>query len=388
MTHYVAFPVSKAVEPLGGSAAALSWDCDPLEAQLCAQLEEEWTELASDASEQNPFLFPHFIAQSLALFSDQSARLLAIRDAGILIAIVILRRDVGYAKLPVPFLRSAVHHEQFLCTPLVRAGYEAQFATGLCAWLEHAPAHYCFVKLSMIGADGPIAHAITHHCGTDGRRVFAANRFERAAIVPRGTNAGEVDDLLTANRRKSIRRATKGLAKMGAVTFERLSDGAQLVDWTGQFFAMENTGWKQKNGSSILSCEHETALYRRMIVDAFAAGKLQFTRLCLDGEPIAYTLDIAAGPTVFCLKSAIDQRYRKFSPGVLMELETLKTYLTAKECTFVDSCTAPDNSMLNELWPDRKALADLLIARKGIVYAIIFRAIHMIKLLLNTAVRI
>ena len=122
-----------------------------------------------------------------------------------------------------------------------------------------------------------------------------------------------------------------------------------------------------------------------MIAEAFAAQNLHFSRLCIDGEPIAYTLDIVVPPNSYCLKSAIDQRYRKFSPGVLMEYETLKHYLRSDAFTQVDSCSAPDNMMLNQLWPDRKAIADFAIARKGAAYAMLFRCIRGMKQMLTPA---
>ena len=142
---------------------------------------------------------------------------------------------------------------------------------------------------------------------------------------------------------------------------------------------MENTGWKQESGSSLLSCEKETALYRQIVRNAFVKGDLVFTRLCIDEKPIAYTLDITAPPWGFCLKSAIDQDYRKYSPGVMLEVETLKFHNSQNRLSLIDSCTSPDNAMLNELWPDRKPICDIVIARKGLPFSAIFRAIRKIK---------
>lgn len=369
-------------------ASDYSWQCEALTARLCDQLHAEWSGLANTASEPNIFQSASFVSNSLPLLADQSPKLIAIRDAGLLIGLVILSRDIGYAKLPVPFWRSALHYEQFLGTPLVRKGHEDRFAAGLCAWLDNAPLDCSFLKLSMIGTEGPVAKAIARYCRKDQRKLLTANCFERAAIAGTENSSANAEDLLSTNRRKSIRKSTKRLAQQGVVMVERLSDPAQLHDWTAHFLDLENTGWKREEGSSILSCEHETALYKSVISNAFDEGNLNFSRLCVDGQPIAYTLDIAAPPIGFCLKSAIDQRYRKFSPGVLMEYGTLKHYLAAQDMTFVDSCSGPDNAMLNELWPNRRAITDLAIERKGAPHSMIFRAAAAIKMHLNTASRI
>ncbi len=368
------------------SPVALSptWDCQPLTRELCDDLQAEWASLAEVACEKNIFQFHRFIVNSLPLLSDQAPRIVTIREHAMLVGIVILRRDFGYAKLPVRFWRSALHHEQFLGTPLVRAGSEDAFAAGLCGWLDNAPRDYCFLKLSIISADGALAQAITSHCKSEARRFLIANRHERAAIAPADKSGVNAEDLLSPSRRKSIRKATKRLAKEGDISIERLRHASQLSEWTSQFLAMENTGWKHENGSAILCCENETTLYKMMIDEAFKAGNLHFSRLCVDGTPIAYTLDIVAPPAGYCFKSAIDQSYRKFSPGVMMEYETLKYYLGKDEIVLLDSCSAPDNVLLNEMWPDRKAIMDLAIARKGLGYSLIFRGIQTIKRLLKT----
>ena len=47
--------------------------------------------------------------------------------------------------------------------------------------------------------------------------------------------------------------------------------------------------------------------------------------------------------------------------------------------TLVDSCTAPDNALLNELWPDRKLVADIIIGRKSMLHGSVGRIIAFLK---------
>ncbi len=370
---------ANATGPSQSTASGLSWQCDPLTLDIAQALEVEWSDLSAAASEQNIFTYPWFVIPSLPLLAKLKPKLLAIRAEGVLIGLVTLRADAGYAKLPVPFWRTAMHYEQFLGTPLVRAGYENKFVAGLCEWLDRAPLGCCFLNLAMMSADSKVAEAIADHCRRDARQFLETNRFQRAAIVPARSHGVEPEQLLSPSRRKSLRKAMRNLSKQGAVTVERLCEESDLEPWLAQFFAMENTGWKHGNGSSILSCANETALYKQIVHTAFHQKNILFSRLCLDGKPIAYTLDIASGPQGYCLKSAIDQDFRKFAPGVLMEFETLKYYLGQERYAHLDSCTSPNNTMLNELWPDRKPVTDLVIGRKGTVFTMIFKAIHALK---------
>ncbi|MEM1053039.1 MAG: GNAT family N-acetyltransferase, partial [Pseudomonadota bacterium] len=361
----------------------LSWRCDVLTEKSVRKLASEWQDLAENAVEKNIFQLPNFIFHSLPLLSSQDPHIVTIRQDGLVIGLAILRRDLGYAKLPVPFWKSASHPEQYLGSPLVRAGYEQEFTAGLTAWLDRSPAQICFLQLNKLAGDGAVANALLNQCRSDHRAVLIAERHQRAAIRP-NTRVGSADHShLSVSRRKSIRRARKRLEAMGELSIERLSEGDQLSDWTDQFLAMENTGWKKEASSSILSCRHETALYQATIPEAFESGNLNLTRLCLDGKPIAFTLDILSSSIGYCLKSAIHPDFRKFSPGVLMEFETLKYYSQRPDLRLIDSCTHPDNAMLNELWPDKRTTLDLAIGRRGIAYEAVFKVIQSAKVLLR-----
>lgn len=374
-------PTAK-IHPSRGNAET-DWQCEALTPEVVLALTSEWEVLARDAAEANIFQFPHFIRHSLPLLAGQEPQIVTIRHSGLLIGITILRRDVGYAKLPVPFWKSATHAEQYLGTPLVRAGFEEEFAAGLIAWLDQAPLCCGFLQLSKIASDGPIAKALIELSQRAGRGVMTANLHERAAIAPKARQGVLTDTHLRASRRKSIRRARKRLDDAGEVSIERLDRKEQLDEWIDQFLVMENSGWKQEAGSSILSCPHETVLYRATIQEAFKSGNLNLTRLRLNQMPIAYTLDILTPPIGFCLKSAIHPDYRKYSPGVLMEFETLKHYLENTGLELLDSCTHPENAMLNELWPDKRKIMDVAIARSGPIYSGIFKGVRAAKALLQ-----
>ncbi|MEP1420600.1 MAG: GNAT family N-acetyltransferase [Erythrobacter sp.] len=366
-----------------GADHALSWLCGALTPNGLDALATEWEDLAQAASEKNIFQFPKFIRNSLPLLADQEPKIVTVRHSGLLIGIVILRRDMGYAKLPVPFWKSALHPEQYLGSPLVRAGFEEEFVTGLTSWLDQASLNCGFVQLAKISGDGPLAHALFKHSDATGRGIIVANRHKRAAIAPTARCGTKDDSHLTSSRRKSIRRAQKRLHNAGEISIERLSERDQLDDWADQFLEMEDTGWKHEAGSSILSCPNETALYRATIRDSFESGNLTLTRLHMNGKPIAFTLDVLAPPIGYCLKSAILPEYRKFSAGVLMEFETLKYYLGQGKLDLIDSCTHPDNTMLNELWPDRREIMDIAVSRRGLIYSSIFAGTRAAKAIMQ-----
>ncbi len=365
--------------PNAEAHARLSWRWLPLNAQSHAELREDWGDLADNASDPNIFSSPTYIAHSLPLLEQQKPYVLAVYNGDLLCGLTVLRGDLGYAKLPIPFAKSALHPEQYLGALLVRSGCEDDFATGLCNWLDNAPLRFCFVNLKLARASGRTTASLARHCEAQDRPLLKLSAFQRAAIVPQSGASGECDTHLSAGRRKSIRRAWNGLGKLGDLQLERLEQGGDLSVWLNGFLAMENSGWKGENKSSILSDRHEVHLYSEIIGKAHETGDLHFTRLSLDDRPIAYTLDIWLGDAAFCLKSAYDEQYRKFSPGVLMEHEALKAYSNHSRIRLVDSCSAADNHLLNELWPDQTEVTDFLIGRSGPAYRMLFEAITRIK---------
>lgn len=356
----------------------LSWRSMQLNAASIASLRDEWEDLTEHASDPNVFATPTYIALSLPLI-DNECSILSFYNDGLLIGLTILRDDIGYAKLPLLFKKSALHPEQYLSPLLVRKGCEDAFARCFCNWVEQTPPWVSFVNVTFARLSGDVADALAHHCRTHNQPFLQLGAFERAAIVPKRVSKDDFAAHLSANRRKSIRRAWNGLSKLGSLNFERLEQGGDLPAWLSGFLAMENAGWKGENNSSLLANSDEAQLYSEIVAEAFQAGDLHFTRLCLDDKPIGYTLDLWRGDHAFCLKSAFDEQYRKFSPGVLMEHEALKFYAEHDRIRLVDSCSAPTNDLLNELWPHQTSVADFFIGRRGWLYRLVFEAVKRIK---------
>ncbi|MEL7190681.1 MAG: GNAT family N-acetyltransferase, partial [Pseudomonadota bacterium] len=313
----VIWPVALSGEQSGGLTRTMSglvgnpamhsrdavWRTVPLTGEHLHSILPQWRDLWQKAGERNFFLSPDFLLPSLPLLASKRPMLVTAFRGESLIGLMVMRGDIGYAKLPIGFWRSALHAEQYLGTPLVMKGEEGTFAKGLCEWLDRSDSSRCFVKIAYISADCDLANAIKGFCANDERVSFEQGRHARAAISPASDDV-EFDAHLSANRRRSLRKARRKLESLGAVDIESLTKADALSDWIDDFLKLENSGWKGAEGSSILSNPDETELYRSIIRAAFDIGGLHFSRLCIDSKPIAYTLDIRAVPFAFCLKSA------------------------------------------------------------------------------------
>ena len=83
--------------------------------------------------------------------------------------------------------------------------------------------------------------------------------------------------------------------------------------------------------------------------------------LTLNGEPIAVSLMVVAGSTGFTVKACYDEPYRSCSPGLLLEIEVIRSFLSEGWLDRLDGATT-EAHVLDTLWPGRIEVADLLFS--------------------------
>jgi len=360
--------------------SGITFTSSDLTTETVADLDEAWSDLAKNAIEKNVFLFPWFIRASIPLLKPKKPLLVAVYQDSLLIGLTLMQTDKGYAKLPVSFFRNCFHYHQFLATPLIRKGHSENFFVGLGKWLDASSGNKSFCLLNLLSGDGEIARAADAVFGSEDRATALLDQFERAAIVGASTPDASHDIHIGKNRLKNLRRRRNQLSKLGDVSVECLSPDDSAQEWLDGFIRLENSGWKNKARTSIALNPIDLDFYRDMIASAAEEDALLFMRLSVDGVPIAYTLDLFSDPFIYCVKSAYDPAYRKYAPGVILEHETLKKYRRPDgHLSTVDSCTSPENEMLNELWPDKRKIIALAFARSGLQHRFAFKSVLLLK---------
>lgn len=357
----------------------LTFQSVPLTEEAVSRLDSEWADLADNAIEKNVFFFPWFVRSSIPLLKPKLPQIVTVRREDRLIGLVMMQSDTGYAKVPVGFFRTCLQYHQFLATPLIRAGHAEDFFTGLGKWLDTAPQNKSFCVLSLLSGEGEIADAATTFLENENRAAAQVEIIERAAISEPLSAGSDPTSHISKSRLKSVKRREKNLAKLGDVSVDHFSEGDDAQAWLDDFIRLENSGWKGDEETSIAKNPIDADFYRAMVAAADSEKALSFLRLSVDGVPIAYTLDLISGSFAYCLKSAHDVEFRKYAPGVILEYETLKKYHRPGANIFVDSCTAPDNTMINELWPGKRKIQSIAFARKGNLHSFIFKSVFLLK---------
>ncbi|MBG1231222.1 GNAT family N-acetyltransferase [Aestuariivirga litoralis] len=308
-----------------------------------AQVAGAWRELATAALEPVGIYGPEFA--SALLTHHPSAELLTISDgASLLLA------------MPVQAKRG---HDSVLATdvtpstlPLVtqHGGQEA-----VLAFLNAQKQPFRFVNLPEDSAFFVSVQAQAQH--------FAfIRRWHRAALKISGTYEAWAEKNFDTKRRKEWRRLYKRLTEQGAFEVARLDRPDNLQGLVDDYLALEAKGWKGRAGTALQLHADTAAQFRQICTQLAAVGKLRFWTFKLNGKAIASLVGLVEGPQAWIFKIAYDEDFAKFSPGVLVVLEATKDFFADGNIRLVDSCAIPGHPMIDRLWPDRLAFADVLVA--------------------------
>lgn len=376
MTVHPAFPVSSI------DAAPLTVRVvDPL--ALSPGLAAAWDGLAGEASEPNPFAERWCLQSALHLLDpERQARLIVVQGGadGPLIGVMPLAPAARYSRLPLRHAVGWAHPNHFHGAPLVRAGFESLFWSILLGWCDAAPWARTLLHVPRLTEDGPLHRALIDAARGRGGEAVVVHREERALLASDLSPAAYWDAAVRAKKRKELRRQANRLADEGVVQFRRWQAGDPPGPWIDAFLALEARGWKGRAGSALASNSDTQAWFRAIVPAAAAAGRLDMRALDLDGRPLAMLVNFLCPPGGFSFKTAFDEDYARFSPGVLLQQANLDL-LDDPRIEWVDSCAAPGHPMIDSVWRERRALVWVNVPLTGrsdrLRFAMLMRAERM-----------
>jgi CelD/BcsL family acetyltransferase involved in cellulose biosynthesis len=326
---------------------------------------EGWDALAANAAEPNPFMERWCLGAGLAAFDTaDEISLAALTVDGTLTGILPLVRRWSYEGYPLPHLGTWLHANAFCGAPLVAAGQEHAFWRELLHWADRHAGRALFLHLEGMPVEGPLYAALRDVCAVERRAAAAVHRLDRALLASDLTPQAYFDASMSGKKRKELRRQHTRLAEQGALEFERLTDDAGLAGWTDAFLSLEGAGWKGREGSALACDPAKATFFRDALAGAAAHGRLERLALTLDDAPIAMLANFVTPPGAYSFKTTYDERYARFSPGVLLQRENLNL-LARADITWADSCAAADHPMIERIWREKRTIARVSIAIGG-----------------------
>jgi len=324
-----------------------------------------WEDLARRCLEPNVFLEPGFaLAAAKHLAKGAAPNFLFVWDdakpQSELIAVCPLAQQIGLRRfLP---RRLWTHDQAALGTPLLDRARAAEALSALFAYAHEEMPKASGLIFPMLLQEGEFARLLTGFAASEGRPVEIFGAHKRAVVSGGQDPQSYFEQAITSGRRRKLRRARKLLEGRGAVTLRVLRTPEEIKAGTEDFLTLESKGWKGRRGTAFLKSP-ERAAFVRDVVAAFADTQRYFVlSFDLDGKPIAMALVFTSGDHAFFWKTAYDEDFATYSPGVLSILELTDILLRDPTIAFTDSCSAGDNPMYDNVWAERTPVADLFVS--------------------------
>jgi CelD/BcsL family acetyltransferase involved in cellulose biosynthesis len=324
-------------------------------AELSARDLGAWSDLAARAAEPNPFYEPEALVPAAAFHGGIDLGM--VEAGGELLAALPLRPARRWRRVPYPALHVWRHDDCYLGSPLIAPEAPAEAIGGL---LDGAGQR--LIAFEWVGTGGPVEAAIQAATAERGITPIAYERFDRAALQRR-PDPTYLQDKVSKGRARELRRLRRQLSELlgGPLEVHERSGDPEAIEG---YLRAEAASWKAGAGTHFLHSP-EYAEFFRAVCDRFAAaGRLQLLVLSCGGTDVAWKVNFVTADRVFCFKIAYDPTFGRFSPGVQLELEFVDLF-HGTEFAASDSCAAPDNAMINRLWPDRRELVTLLVPGAG-----------------------
>lgn len=318
--------------------------------QLASRQISAWEELSARAISPNPFMEPDYVLPAMRAWGVDDVGILVVRQGRDWLAAVPVRRARSFRGVPGRCLVIWRHDYCYLGSPLVRGDDPASHAAAL---LARGLRDFPCVALEWVDADGPLGPALSETFRTESRPV-ELNRFDRAALR---RVEGEIEIRLSRSSRRTYARRRRQLeGEVGPLTTR--DESTDVVAYE-RFLEIERSGWKGKVGTA-MACRPRHGEFFVEVCRRFAEkGRLQMLSLANDHHTVAMACDLIAGTTRFALHACFVEEFSRFSPGIQLEF-ALVPYFNAGGYQLVDSCTAPYNTTLNKLWPERRRLQTVI----------------------------
>jgi hypothetical protein len=356
-------------------------------AEMNVNLIEAWSELARHASEPNIFYEEWFLRPALVQFDHHPDLRLFLLWAGQpghsqLLGLLPIGLDNRFGRWPVPHVQNWMHHNSFLGTPLVRKGSEQIFWEQLLTALDLS-ARPGFLHINGITIGGSLDQALREVCGDQKRRCDLVHSEARALLQSGLGSEAYYEAAVRTKKRKELRRQAKRLDELGKLTFGHHPDAQDLDQWIDEFLHLEQTGWKGANGSALDSSPETRLFFQQAVAGAAAAGQLERRDIRLDGKPLAMLVNFLSLPGGFGFKTAFDEDYSRYSPGVLLQIDNLN-FLDQPAIDWIDSCAAQHHPMIDSIWSGRRHIGRFSIEQKGLSRRALFLGVRLGEQLMGT----
>ena len=329
-----------------------------------------WSECAASSLEPNPFFEPDWLLPALEYLNESPTTMLVLAEhkgaVQACVPIVEVAADQnrtgsqgGHSALETRVAPTAVT----LGTPLVTSegGCEALACLMTEIGREAKRRGAGLVIMEWLGYDGPIARLLREVAVGMSSLLIEFDVWERGFLRRR---VGDEECYwlrgIGKNRRRTIRQHHLRLEDaLGTSPSLHPRTDSAAVD---AFLRLEASGWKghQPSGLAFRRQAATTKFFEAVCDRYLDDGRMWFLSLEGGGVPAAMICCVRAGECLFAYRTAYDEGFARFGPGVEVFLAAMEYFDRDTDADLFDTCSARDNQHLLGLFPDRRTMATVM----------------------------
>lgn len=320
-----------------------------------------WRDLAGRAVGANPLFEPDCLVPAAAHQGFGADLQLAVaEEGGRFFGAFPIRRVRRWHHFPYSFVTTQVRRMHYCGTPLADP---ARGGEAMAVILEGLRAR-CSVSrgrvlvMLEVAEGGAAESAFRAGVAAAGLPATRYETWERAVVTRRDEPGYE--RLQDGDFRRELRRRRRKLAEeLGSapVLVDRSTDPA-AVD---EYIALEASGYKRAAGVAMTTVPGEPEYFREMCRRFAREGRFTLLALEAGGTTVAMQIWLRGGDGLFAVKISYDERYRRFAPGVQLQMAGLEFFHEHTDAQWIDSCTSPNHDMYLRIYPERKRIASYFV---------------------------
>ncbi len=328
----------------------------------------QWEELAAATLEPNIFYESWMLLPALEAFGDRDVRVVLVFSAAqapgerLLCGVFPVDYDKRWKRLGIKVLNLWEYMHCYVGTPLVRAEYAFECLEAFFGWLAADPDGAALLNLPNLPGEGLFYRALVDHLGKHKLRSLVAWSVTRAVLYRLADTKTYLDAALSSKKRRKLRRQQEHLVEAGKIEYTALEPGGDADRWLREFLEIEAGGWKGREGTALRCDDANRKFFLDVAAAAHRRGRLMMIGMNLNGKPIAQLCNFHALPLSFAFKVAFDEKYARYSPGVLLEVENVRYVHETPGIETMYSCTDNPDSPVEFLWPDRHLIQNVVVA--------------------------
>jgi len=327
---------------------------------------DELDYLSARTIEPNVFFNPHFLAPAMPRLEDREVRLAVIRDGNEYKNRLRLLVPFSVERSPLPLgvsiMRTWASPFGPLGTPLVDRDDPGGVIEDFFDMLSRS--HLKLPKVLVLPdmrLDGAVASMLESVAESRGLPLEMTGRFERPFLESKLDGDAYLKSALNKHHHGEYRRLKRRLAEQGELVHSVARGPEEIRPAIEGFLALEAAGWKGRQRTAMAADRYRAAFAREAVHGLAEHDLCRIHSLTSGSRLIASLIVFVEAGVAYTWKTAYDENYSTFSPGVLLMIEVTKQHLEDPNIEMTDSCAVPDHPMVSRLWSERKPFGTLVI---------------------------